>query len=71
MIGTTNVVLLGSTGSIGTQALDVIASHRDQVAYDAMTSRELVNTCILHQSMELQVSKVTFPVRASVRRLPP
>src|SRR2546425_942441 len=27
---TTNVVLLGSTGSIGTQALDVISSHRDR-----------------------------------------
>jgi len=26
----TNVVLLGSTGSIGTQALDVIASHRER-----------------------------------------
>jgi 1-deoxy-D-xylulose-5-phosphate reductoisomerase len=26
----TNVVLLGSTGSIGTQALDVISSHRDR-----------------------------------------
>jgi 1-deoxy-D-xylulose 5-phosphate reductoisomerase len=30
MSETTNVVLLGSTGSIGTQALDVIGSHRDR-----------------------------------------
>ncbi|HEX6311428.1 MAG TPA: 1-deoxy-D-xylulose-5-phosphate reductoisomerase [Acidimicrobiia bacterium] len=28
--GVTNVVVLGSTGSIGTQALDVVARHRDR-----------------------------------------
>src|SRR5262249_29626000 len=42
----TNVVLLGSTGSIGTQALDVIASHRDRyrvVALAAGRNEELLS----------------------------
>src|SRR2546429_7322509 len=46
MNGTTNVVLLGSTGSIGTQALDVIASHRDRyrvVALAAGRNEELLS----------------------------
>jgi 1-deoxy-D-xylulose-5-phosphate reductoisomerase len=46
MSGTTNVVLLGSTGSIGTQALDVIASHRDRyrvVALAAGRNKELLS----------------------------
>src|SRR5262249_25195001 len=34
----TNVVLLGSTGSIGTQALDVIASHRDRYRVVALAA---------------------------------
>jgi len=34
----TNVVLLGSTGSIGTQALDVIASHRDRYRVAALAA---------------------------------
>ena len=41
----TNVVLLGSTGSIGTQALDVISSHRDRyrvVALAAGRNEELL-----------------------------
>src|SRR2546429_192816 len=38
MNGTTNVVLLGSTGSIGTQALDVIASHRDRYRVVALAA---------------------------------
>jgi 1-deoxy-D-xylulose-5-phosphate reductoisomerase len=38
MSGTTNVVLLGSTGSIGTQALDVIASHRDRYQVVALAA---------------------------------
>jgi 1-deoxy-D-xylulose-5-phosphate reductoisomerase len=38
MTGTTNVVLLGSTGSIGTQALDVIASHRDRYRVVALAA---------------------------------
>ena len=45
MNGATNVVLLGSTGSIGTQALDVIASHRDRyrvVALAAGRNEELL-----------------------------
>ena len=33
-----SVVLLGSTGSIGTQALDVIARHRDRFTVAALTS---------------------------------
>ncbi|HEY4400774.1 MAG TPA: 1-deoxy-D-xylulose-5-phosphate reductoisomerase [Acidimicrobiia bacterium] len=46
MNGTTNVVLLGSTGSIGTQALDVITSHRDRyrvVALAAGRNEELLS----------------------------
>jgi 1-deoxy-D-xylulose-5-phosphate reductoisomerase len=38
MSRTTNVVLLGSTGSIGTQALDVIASHRDRYQVVALAA---------------------------------
>jgi 1-deoxy-D-xylulose-5-phosphate reductoisomerase len=54
MTGTTNVVLLGSTGSIGTQALDVIASHRDRyrvVALAAGRNTELLS----HQASEYGV----------------
>ena len=35
---TTNVVLLGSTGSIGTQALDVIRGHRDRYRVVALAA---------------------------------
>jgi 1-deoxy-D-xylulose-5-phosphate reductoisomerase len=38
MTRTTNVVLLGSTGSIGTQALDVISSHRDRYRVVALAA---------------------------------
>jgi len=47
MTRTTNVVLLGSTGSIGTQALDVIASHRDRYRVVALAAGR--NTELLAQ----------------------
>jgi len=55
MTGTTNVVLLGSTGSIGTQALDVIAAHRDRYRVVALASGR--NTELLEQ----QASKFRVP----------
>lgn len=45
MAGPRNVVLLGSTGSIGTQALEVVRAHRDEyrvVALAAGTNAELL-----------------------------
>jgi 1-deoxy-D-xylulose-5-phosphate reductoisomerase len=33
-----DVVILGSTGSIGTQALDVVRAHRDRFRVVAMTA---------------------------------
>jgi 1-deoxy-D-xylulose-5-phosphate reductoisomerase len=55
MTGTTNVVVLGSTGSIGTQALDVIASHRDRYRVVALAAGR--NTDLLaHQAAEFGVS---------------
>jgi len=44
---TTGVVILGSTGSVGTQALDVIGAHRDRfrvVALAAGRNQELLDT---------------------------
>ena len=35
---TRGVVILGSTGSIGTQALDVIARHRDEYRVVALVA---------------------------------
>jgi 1-deoxy-D-xylulose-5-phosphate reductoisomerase len=47
MTRTTHVVLLGSTGSIGTQALDVISSHRDRYEVVALAAGR--NTELLAQ----------------------
>jgi 1-deoxy-D-xylulose-5-phosphate reductoisomerase len=56
MTGTTNVVLLGSTGSIGTQALDVISSHRDRYRVVALAAGR--NTDLLaQQAAEFGVPK--------------
>jgi len=51
MTRTTNVVLLGSTGSIGTQALDVIASHRDRYRVVALAAGR--NTELLAQQASM------------------
>jgi 1-deoxy-D-xylulose-5-phosphate reductoisomerase len=53
------VILLGSTGSIGVQALDVIAAHRDRfevVGLAAGTNRELV----ARQAAEFGVTELAF-----------
>jgi 1-deoxy-D-xylulose-5-phosphate reductoisomerase len=52
--GVTNVVVLGSTGSIGTQALDVIARHRDRYRVLALAAGR--NTELLaRQQVEFDV----------------
>ena len=38
MAGPTNVVLLGSTGSVGTQALEVIRDHREDYRVVALAA---------------------------------
>jgi 1-deoxy-D-xylulose-5-phosphate reductoisomerase len=55
-----NVVILGSTGSIGTQALDVIASHRDRYRVLALAAGR--NTELLARQRD------TFDVRAELVR---
>ena len=55
MSGPRRVVLLGSTGSIGTQALDVIRSHRDE--YEVIALAAGSNAELLHQqAMEFDVA---------------
>src|SRR5690606_3335812 len=60
------VIILGSTGSIGTQALDVIAAHRDRfevVGLSAGSNRELVE----QQAREFGVRETAFGAEGSAR----
>ena len=68
---TRGVVILGSTGSIGTQALDVISRHRDDYRVVALAAGR--NTELLaEQAARLRRSRATSRARASTspRRSP-
>ena len=52
------VVILGSTGSIGTQALDVIAGHRDRFEVVALAAGGAQPELLAQQAIEFDVSLV-------------
>ena len=54
-----HVTILGSTGSIGTQALEVIAAHPDQFSVDVLTSRNNAEL-LARQAMQFVPKKVVI-----------
>ncbi|MGL6234903.1 MAG: 1-deoxy-D-xylulose-5-phosphate reductoisomerase [Segniliparus sp.] len=54
---TTRVLILGSTGSIGTQALDVIARHRDRFEVAGLAAGGARAGLLAEQAAEFQVSR--------------
>ena len=54
-----HVSILGSTGSIGTQALEVIASHRERFEVDVLSSRNNAEL-LAKQAMEFVPAKVVI-----------
>ena len=54
-----HVTILGSTGSIGKQALDVIASHPDRFAIDVLSSRNNAEL-LVRQAMQFVPKKVVI-----------
>jgi 1-deoxy-D-xylulose-5-phosphate reductoisomerase len=53
-----SVTLLGSTGSIGTQAIDVISRHRDRFQVDAISAGGANADLLARQAVELGVARV-------------
>jgi 1-deoxy-D-xylulose-5-phosphate reductoisomerase len=53
-----DVVILGSTGSIGTQALDVVRRHREQFTVRAIAAAGSDVAALAHQAAELGVEVV-------------
>ena len=62
------VVLLGSTGSIGTQALEVVRAHPDRFEVTALAAGRDVDT-LATQAAELGVTRVAVADRQAARRL--
>ncbi|MBE7698853.1 1-deoxy-D-xylulose-5-phosphate reductoisomerase [Oerskovia sp. Sa1BUA8] len=61
-----SVTLLGSTGSIGTQAIDVISRHPDRFRVDAISAGGANADLLARQALELGVARVGVadPARA-------
>ncbi|MHA7135024.1 1-deoxy-D-xylulose-5-phosphate reductoisomerase [Oerskovia turbata] len=61
-----SVTLLGSTGSIGTQAIDVISRHPDRFRVDAISAGGANADLLARQALDLGVSRVGVadPARA-------
>ena len=61
-----SVTLLGSTGSIGTQAIDVISRHRDRFRVDAIAAGGSDPDLLARQAVDLGVERVgvSDPARA-------
>ncbi len=53
------IAILGSTGSIGTQALDVIASHRDKFEVEVLTAQNNADL-LIQQAVEFQPNCVVI-----------
>lgn len=62
-----SVTLLGSTGSIGTQAIDVISRHPDRFRVDAISAGGANADLLARQAIELGVARVGVadPARAA------
>ncbi len=54
-----HIALLGSTGSIGTQALDVIRQHQDKFVVEVLTAQENADLLIL-QALEFRPNTVVI-----------
>jgi 1-deoxy-D-xylulose-5-phosphate reductoisomerase len=54
-----HVAILGSTGSIGTQALDVIRSNRDKFSVEVLTARSN-SELLLQQAIEFSPNAVVI-----------
>ncbi|HEX8549632.1 MAG TPA: 1-deoxy-D-xylulose-5-phosphate reductoisomerase [Cytophagaceae bacterium] len=54
-----NIAILGSTGSIGTQALEVIRSHPDKFAVEVLTAQENADL-LISQSLEFTPNTVVI-----------
>jgi 1-deoxy-D-xylulose-5-phosphate reductoisomerase len=63
----TTVVILGSTGSIGMQAIDVIRSHLDRFAVTGLAAGSNVDL-VIEQARALHVPRVAFADRAAATR---
>jgi len=55
--GPTRVAILGATGSIGQQALEVIAAHPDRLAVTALAAHSRVDT-LIGLAMKLNVTRI-------------
>ena len=64
-----DVVILGSTGSIGTQALDVIRTRRDQFAVVALAAGGSQITVLAEQVREFAPRIVAVPTNAAAEAL--
>ena len=53
------VAILGSTGSIGTQTLDVISQHRDMFEVDLLTANSSADL-LIKQAIEFDVNNVVI-----------
>jgi 1-deoxy-D-xylulose-5-phosphate reductoisomerase len=62
------VALLGSTGSIGTQTLDVIRQHKDKFTVEVLTAQ---NNCdlLIAQALEFQPNAVVIGNEASYQKV--
>ena len=61
-----NVVVMGSTGSIGTQTLDIIRNHRDELAVTALTANTNVGL-IIKQALEFRPKLVVMYDEAAAK----
>lgn len=67
MSGSLRVAILGSTGSIGTQALDVVREHRDRVEVVALSAHSNADL-VVAQAREFGVGLVALSDEAAANR---
>jgi 1-deoxy-D-xylulose-5-phosphate reductoisomerase len=67
MMSITSVTILGSTGSIGTQAIDVIRSHTNQFTVTGLAAGANVDL-VVEQARMLRVPRVALADRAAAAR---
>ncbi len=62
------IAILGSTGSIGTQALDVISSHPDSFEVEVLTAQNNVDM-LIHQAIQYKPNAVVISNESHYARL--
>ncbi len=62
------IAILGSTGSIGTQALEVIRAHPDKFEVEVLTAHRNADL-LIHQSMEFQPNAVVIVDESQYQRV--